>query len=168
MQHANFNIETYVSNCDLFFLFFFQLGVRLLAINTTPLLPPPRWRFIGWSNVEYCSTVTHWCCSINECFEQFCKLLHVNSLNTLLQLQKACVSKCKPEVNWKWRSVVPCCCGVQRMSPKKNDPRLTRIQNENALLFSRPAVTVALFHPRFFFLSCLGGCFHLLCAEVCG
>lgn len=140
----------------------------MLAINTTPLLPPPRWRFIGWSNVEYCSTVTHWCCSINECFEQFCKLLHVNSLNTLLQLQKACVSKCKPEVNWKWRSVVPCCCGVQRMSPKKNDPRLTRIQNENALLFSRPAVTVALFHPRFFFLSCLGGCFHLLCAEVCG
>lgn len=33
---------------------------------------------------------------------------------------------------------------------EKNDPHLTRIQNEYALLFSRPAVTVALFHPRFF------------------
>lgn len=141
----------------------------MLAINTTPLLPPPRWRFIGWSNVEYCSTVTHWCCSINECFEQFCKLPHVNSLNTLLQLQKACVSKCKPEVNWKWRSVVPCCCGVQRMLPEK---KMTPVSPEFRMkmrFFSlgRPSLSRS-FIQDFFFLSCLGGCFHLLCAEVCG
>lgn len=82
--------------------------------------------------------------------------MHVNSLNTLLQLQNTCVSKCKSEVNWQWRSVVPCCCGVQRMLPKKMTPISPQFRmNMRFFSLGRPSLSHSFIQD--FFLSFFGG-----------
>lgn len=98
--------------------------------------------------------------SIWECFEQFCKLLHARQLTK--HAAAAAKHTCQ-QVQVRGELEMEVCCTLLLWCAKdvaeKNDPHLTATQNEYVLLFSRPAVTVALFHPRFFSFFFWGGLF---------